>query len=396
MSRRDGRRHDLSGMDFLNALDDDELSLLEAVGHDDVRALLAAGGDAPVLDFFRVGDHHDVAPGLVELDRGLRTDQRRVWRFALDDDADDAAGDQDAVRIRQLRPHHDGIGVRLDLDIEEVSQAGMRIYGAVGQLDVYGYVRVLVGRGRDPVLIFDDVGFARLERHVDRILAHDRCQSSRRRADEIADGKIGEPNAPVDRRADLRVAEIDLRLLEQRLRLQHIGLGGLLGRFLLIDGGLWHVLILHQHLAALQLQIGVDFCCSRLGKIGVLLVDRRLVGVLLDTKQQVAGLDLLAFGEVALLDETGDPSDDVDLVDRHDAADEATAGVGHLTACHRAYGDGWGRSALRGGCAGVNHEYERTNCSSFAIELIAAMHRAHSPTVGFEYNPSWVGFLAAS
>ena len=114
---------------------------------------------------------------------------------------------------------------------------------------------------------------------------------------------------------------------------------------------------MHEFLAALKLQIGVDLRGLRLGEIGVLLVDRRLVGVLLDTKQQVAGLDLLAFGEVALLDEAGDARDDVDLVDCHDAADEAIARVGHLPACHRAYSDGWRwRRALRRGCAAANHE----------------------------------------
>ena len=89
--------------------------------------------------------------------------------------------------------------------------------------------------------------------------------------------------------------------------------------------------LLHQLLAALQLQIGIDLGGLCLGEIGALLVDRRLVGVLLDAEQQVACLDLLPFGEIALLDEAGHPRDDVDLVDRDDAADEI-AGLRHLSA----------------------------------------------------------------
>ena len=122
--------------------------------------------------------------------------------------------------------------------------------------------------------------------------------------------------------------------------MQHVSLGGLLGGFKLIDSRLWNVLVFYEHLAALQLQISVDFRCLRLGEIGGLLIDRRLVGVLLDTKQQVTGLNLLAFGEVALLYEASDPGDDIDFIDSYNAADEASTRVGYLTACHGAYGDG--------------------------------------------------------
>ena len=90
----------------------------------------------------------------------------------------------------------------------------------------------------------------------------------------------------------------------------------------LIDLGLRDVLIAHQLLAALQLQIGVDFRRFCLGEVGVLLVDGRLVGVGFNAKQEIAGFDLLSFGEVALVDETRDPSENVDLVNCRHAADE--------------------------------------------------------------------------
>ena len=91
--------------------------------------------------------------------------------------------------------------------------------------------------------------------------------------------------------------------------------------------GLRDVLVADQLLAALQLQRGVDLRRLGLGEIGALLLDRRLVGGLLDAEQEVAGLDLLPFGERALLDEARNARDDVDLVDRRHAADEIPVSV---------------------------------------------------------------------
>jgi hypothetical protein len=107
------------------------------------------------------------------------------------------------------------------------------------------------------------------------------------------------------------------------------------------------------------LQIGVDFRCLGFGQIGVLLVDGRFVGSLFDAEQQVAGFDHLSFGEIALLDEAGDPRDHIDLVDRHDAAEE-TAGLSHHTADHGRHGD---RRRWRGGLgkrrANLRHQAQR-------------------------------------
>src|SRR5258707_14484264 len=60
-SRHDGCRHELAGTDLLDALDDDLLSLLEAVGHHDVAPLLGAGRHAPLLDFLVRADDEDIA-----------------------------------------------------------------------------------------------------------------------------------------------------------------------------------------------------------------------------------------------------------------------------------------------------------------------------------------------
>jgi hypothetical protein len=44
---------------------------------------------------------------------------------AIHDDADDAAGNQEALRIRQLRPHRTVSVSAVDLDVEEIGDARM-------------------------------------------------------------------------------------------------------------------------------------------------------------------------------------------------------------------------------------------------------------------------------
>ena len=158
----------------------------------------------------------------------------------------------------------------------------------------------------------------------------------------------------------------------------HVGLRRLLVGRPLVDGGLRDVLVVHKLLAALQLQIGVDFRCLCLGKIGVLLVDGRLVGVLFDTEQQVAGFDLLAFGEIALLDEAGHPRDDIDFVDCDDTADEI-AGFRDLTADHWGYGNRrWRRSGLGAGGATANEENKHADGGSLAQSAHGLRPRGNS------------------
>ena len=53
----------------------------------------------------------------------------------------------------------------------------MRI-NAVRQLDMDGHVRIFIGRLGDPAPVLDDIGFARGEGDVDRILADDCRQTA--------------------------------------------------------------------------------------------------------------------------------------------------------------------------------------------------------------------------
>ena len=76
----DARRHDLTGTHLLYPLDDHQFSLLEAVRHDNVPALLDTGRHASQLDLLGLVDHEDITAGLIELDSGLRNHQRRSRR----------------------------------------------------------------------------------------------------------------------------------------------------------------------------------------------------------------------------------------------------------------------------------------------------------------------------
>ena len=60
-------------------------------------------------------------------------------------------------------------------------------------------------------------------------------------------------------------------------------------------------------------------------ELGLTLLDHRLVGILLDHEQEIAGLDVGALLEQPLLEEPGDAGAQLHLVDRDDPAVEADA-----------------------------------------------------------------------
>jgi len=108
----------------------------------------------------------------------------------------------------------------------------------------------------------------------------------------------------------------------------------MLACFALVDRGLRDVLVAHQFLAALELQLGVHLRRLGLGDVRARLLDGRLVGRLLDAEQQVALLDVLSLFEVSLLEKALHAGDDIDLIDRGEASD-VVDGFCHLPAHHR-------------------------------------------------------------
>ena len=143
-----------------------------------------------------------------------------------------------------------------------------------------------------------------------------------RLVDEISDRHIGHADASVDRRLDLGEGEIDVGLLEGGLGGAHRGRRCTLIRQVLIDRRLRDRIGLDQFLGSLQRERRVPLGRLRADQLGLSLVHRRLIGVLLDDEQEVAGLDLLPFGEGPLLQEALDARHQIDRIDRLDAADE--------------------------------------------------------------------------
>ena len=125
-----------------------------------------------------------------------------------------------------------------------------------------------------------------------------------------------------DRRLDLGVGEVDLRVAQRRLGLLERGLGLELLALALVVGRLRAGVGAQQIGGALELDLGVGE--RGLGGVarGRLLVDRRLVGVGLDREQDLAFLDLVAVVELARTEEALHARPQVDLVDRGRTADE--------------------------------------------------------------------------
>jgi hypothetical protein len=181
---------------------------------------------------------------------------------------------------------------------------------------------------------------------VDRILTHNCCQHAAVRPDQIADAECGAPDAAGDRSADLGVAEIDRRPLERRLGLQDLRRGHLIGGPTLVDLGLGNVLVLYEFFAALQLDCGVGTVRPGTRQLSLALLDDCVVRRLVDREQEVARLDIGAFLELPLLEETGDAGTQLDRIDGDHASVKAETrrDFGRLHADHR---DRWRRGCLR-------------------------------------------------
>ena len=168
-------------------------------------------------------------------------------------------------------------------------------------------------------------------------------------------------DAAVDRRADVGVAEVDLRLRQRRPHLQHLGPAGVERRLVLVDDRLRAPLLPGQLELSGILQVGVGRLGLGRGEVRLRLVDLRLELHLLELVKQLARLDVLTFAEQHLVEKALDASAHVDLVDRLDPPDEFEGLADPLQRC-RAYADG--RRRRRGGlllgvAAGENQDQSK-------------------------------------
>ena len=139
---------------------------------------------------------------------------------------------------------------------------------------------------------------------------------------EIADRDTAVADAPVHRRAQLRIfIEVEFGLMNHRLlggdgRLRHA-----LGLLALIVGLLGDGLIVYEFLAAREIGLGESEIGARLREIGAHLVERDLERPVVDDEQKIALLHHLAVGKMDLGEVTGDARAHVDRIDGDEAAD---------------------------------------------------------------------------
>ena len=316
------RRYRLAWPYLLDALDDDQFAGFEPVRDGDVSTLDRPKLQPPLLNLIVLPDDEHIGPGLIDLQRGLRDHQRLSWLAGRDRYVDYLARDEPTVGIGEYGAHSQSVGGLIDLDVEKIDRAGVRIFLTVRQDRADNDVGASPRRLRGPLPIVEHLLRGRRKQDVDRILADDGRERAGRLVDEIADRDIGHADASVDRRLDLREGEIDVRLLQTSFGGAHGGRRRALIREVLIDRRLRARVGLDQFLRSLQRERRVALGRLRAGQLGLSLVERRLKGVLLDDEQEVAGFELLALGEGPLLQEALDARHQIDRVDRLDASDK--------------------------------------------------------------------------
>src|ERR1700716_755643 len=322
LGRQDGLLHDLARPYFLDAVDDHVFALAHAGGHHDVGAEVGAGLHAPLLDLVLIGDDQPVIAGPVDLQRRLRDHQARLLLSFLDYRGYELAVDQVSLGIGDDGPHHQRVGLLIDLRIGEIPDAGMRIVLSVREsnadIDLGQPAALLAPRLADGL----EVAHAHREQHIDRVLADDGRQHTACRVDEIAHGESGAADAAVDRRANVGVVEIELGLLQRRLQLHDLAFGGVERCLVLVDLALRTELTLRQVHGAVVLALSIDELGFGDGEISLGLLDRRLELRLLDLVEQVARLDVLTLAEQNFFEEALDAGAQLDLVRGLDPADE--------------------------------------------------------------------------
>ena len=194
----------------------------------------------------------------------------------------------------------------------------------VDQLDV-DQRRALAGRGQlarqHRPLVAEEVGLAHVEDEVDRALRDDGGQE-RRFGDQVADvdPAIGDP--PADRRRDLGVLEIELGLLDGRLRRADGRFGGLALLQPLVVVGLGERRAADQLGDALELELGELELRLGAREIGLGALQRGLERPRVDQEQVLALLDGLAVLEVDGREIARDPGANLDLLVGLEAAGE--------------------------------------------------------------------------
>ncbi len=143
------------------------------------------------------------------------------------------------------------------------------------------------------------IGFGKREDQRDRLELRDNDEAIwRRRADDVADIDLADADDAVDRRGQPRVAQLHVRGVDERL----VGLDRALElrdlRLLRVQELRCGEALLFQRCVTVE----IGLCVGELGLVAIAvrgeLFDLRLIGTRIDLRQQIAGMDLLSFGEV--------------------------------------------------------------------------------------------------
>ena len=177
---------------------------------------------------------------------------------------------------------------------------------------------------REP-LVLQRVVLAHVEVDVDRILRDDGGEKGvagvvAAAAHEVAARDQRAADAPRDRRGDAAEAQLQLRRLDARLRNLHGGCRLAHQVLAVIEGLLRDGVALEQRSAALDVEARVADADAGLVELGFGLVECALEGTRVDLEQEVAGLHLLAVGEIHLRQVAAHTRTHVDGLDGIEAA----------------------------------------------------------------------------
>ncbi len=138
----------------------------------------------------------------------------------------------------------------------------------------------------------DEIRFARVEGHVNRVELDERIERPARRTDQRALSGLVTPEPACERRADLGVAKIELRSVDRRVVEHQLRLDLMHRARPLIVGVLGHETAFDQFLAAAE--IGLRIFERRLIalRLRVRLIERRLKVARIDLVQKIAALDV--------------------------------------------------------------------------------------------------------
>src|SRR4051812_36468881 len=250
--------------------------------------------------------------------RGLRPEaQRRVGHAQhvlhagdVDGDVGRHAGAQLEVGVRHLDDHRIGDDVLGDGGVQP-HLGDLPPEGLVG-VGVDGEVRRLAGLDLADVRLVD----VSLDLHLGEVLGDGEQGGGRERGgDRLADVVLAGHHLTVDRRVDLGVAEVGLRLLQSRLGLGEPGERAVIGRLGGVEVGLRDQAGVGQPLLAVVGDLGARHLDLRLGDVGPALLDGLLEGGGIELGEELPLLDLAVEVGVEPGDDARDLAADLDRGD---------------------------------------------------------------------------------